>query len=130
MIAVALMGLILTFVAHEQRLRHRAVYHEGMYFERVTPVTAQTPRPGAWKIKMRDGSWSAPHLKTPEAEWHQQMKEEYQGAIIRSNQLLIALLVGTAFLCLISKAVWTRLHPSQDGVVSSNSSRGNETGEP
>jgi len=114
MIVVVVVSLISTVVAYEERLKRRVLYHESMYFEHINVVSPQTRAPRIM-VKMRDGTWSLPHQKTPQAEWHEQMKWEYQGAIIRTNQLLLAVLVGSAILYLIGRRALKWLHPVRGG---------------
>jgi hypothetical protein len=115
MIVVAIAGLILSLVAYEQRLRGWAIYHEAKYFEHITPVSPQARASGLmYRSKLLDGTWSVMHYKTPQAEWHEQMKWGYQRAIIHTN-FLLATLVGSVFLCLFGKVVLTKFHRVRGG---------------
>jgi hypothetical protein len=110
MIVVAVAGLILALVAYEQRLRTRARYHQIKYLEYVTPVSPQARAQGVitYRSMLLDGSWSVPHLKTPQAEWHDQKKWEYHHAIVRTNFLVLASLIGSVSLWLVGKVAFGR----------------------
>jgi hypothetical protein len=110
MIVVAAVGLILSLVAYEQRLKGWARYHEAKYLEHITLVSPQAGSRGLmYKSMLLDGTWSVLHQKTPQAEWHEQRKWEYHRAIVQTNFLLIATLVGSVSLWLVGKVAFGRL---------------------
>jgi hypothetical protein len=116
MIVVAVAGLILTLVAHEQRLTTWARYHEIKYLEYITPISLQAGAQGLiYRSKLLDGTWSVQHHKTPHAEWHEQKKWEYHHAIVKTNFLVIAILVGSVSLWLVSKVAFGRSQRVQRG---------------
>ncbi len=110
MIVVAVAGLILALVAYEQRLTTRARYHQIKYLEYITPVSPQARAQGiiTYRSMLLDGTWSAPHLKTPQAEWHEQKKWEYHHTIVRTNFLVLATLIGSVSLWLVGKVAFGR----------------------
>ncbi len=113
MVVVAVAGLISSVTAYEQRLKGRARYHEARYLEHITPITPTSRIPGvpAYSARLLDGTWTVRQTKTPEAEWHEQKKWEYHHAIVWTNFLLIAALVGSVSLWLVGKLAfgWLQL---------------------
>ncbi len=110
MIGVAVASLISALVAYEQRLTARARYHEIKYLESIAPVSPQAQAQGliTYRSVLLDGTWSAPHLKTPQAEWHERKKWGYHRAIVQTNFLVIATLIGSLTLWLVGKVVFGR----------------------
>jgi hypothetical protein len=102
MVVVAAAGLILALVAYEQRLTTQARYHEIKYLEYITPVSLPA-RGIIHKAMLLDGTWSVPHHKTPQAEWHERKKWGYHRAIVQTNFLVIATLVGSICLWFVGK---------------------------
>jgi hypothetical protein len=109
MILVAVAGLILSLVAYEQGLSRRVSYHETKYWEQVTVVPPGTRKSEIYSSKLPDGTWSLPYQKTRQSEWHEQIKQQYRGAIIRTNQLLITALLISACMWITWKAVSRQL---------------------
>ncbi len=112
LIVVAVAALILSLVAYERRLRGLEAYHEAKCWEHI--VSAQ-PGTSANSRKLPDGTWSPPYLMTPQAQWHMQMKETYRDAIIRTNQLVVVLLLISVFLGIAGKVVLTQLRKVRRG---------------
>ena len=116
MIVVAVAGLILALVAYEQRLTTWARYHEKKYLEYIAPVSSQAGAQGPiYRSKLLDGTWSVQHHQTPQADWHEQKKWEYHHAIVKTNFLVIAILVGSVSLWLVSKVAFGRSQRVQRG---------------
>jgi hypothetical protein len=102
MIVVAVASLISALVAYECRMKGRARYHETKYLELITPISPQARSRGGieYRSKLVDGTWSVPHYKTPDAEWHEQRKWEYLMEIERTHLILVAAIAGSVSLWL------------------------------
>jgi len=110
MIVVAVTGLMMSLVVYERRLKAQSAFHDSLYWEQITPVSPGTKGPGPIMVtKMPDGTLSPPYRMTAQAEWHMRMRHEYQGAIIRTNQLLIILLLISVCLWIAGKVVLSRI---------------------
>ena len=111
MIVVAAVGLILSLVAYEQRLKGWAKISRGeVIWSTLRRYPAQAGSRGLmYKSMLLDGTWSVLHHKTPQAEWHERKKWEYHRAIVQTNFLLIATLVCSVSLWLVGKVALGRL---------------------
>jgi hypothetical protein len=114
MIVVAVVSLILSLAAYEQRLKNLAIYHEARYLEQITPFTPTTPPssvPGGkvHRSRLLDGTWTVVHTKTPLAEWHEGQKWGYMTRINNFHLLLLASIAGLVIVWLVCKAFSTKI---------------------
>jgi hypothetical protein len=87
-------AFILSLIAYKQRLLGHIDDREAKYWEQFNWVPAGTWTTETWSTRMPDGTMSSPYQKSPQAEWHEQKKWEYQGAVMHINRLLLAVVVG------------------------------------